>query len=246
MRPRFREGEIVQIGPEGLTEGIVEELVGANDTGDDWLITVRRPRDADRDELVQLAETDLAPTGYALDERGSRVPISELVDEEALRNRIELRLFTSITDGIVASRAADAIEQELAYWIDGAAITILAERHWSAPYDYEFSVTLEELADPVEALELVVEQGSDGWISFADDGWRCDLWWSLPEEGSEGFLVREAHGAKLSFLPWESPRRRPSGERPLIDVDIVERAEREIPLPDPPDGSDTEPGDEEP
>jgi hypothetical protein len=168
------------------------------------------------------------------------VPLTQLATPEELRDRIELRLFTKITNGITAARVADEIEAELLGLMRGAAIAIVAERHWSEPYNYELAVRIEPLDDPVEVINYLSLMGEGGWISVDDDGWRFELCWSVPADEEAVFLAPEIHGAQVTFLPWRSPRRRPEAERPLMSVLLRPGIDA-----DGAPGSDSEAGDEE-
>jgi hypothetical protein len=226
------------------SEGVVEDVAGPNEEGTGWNLTVRIGEAGAGDSLVSVAESELEATGLAVDERGERVPLAERPGPDELRDRIEVRLFTELVDGIAAARTAEEVERELAEAVSAAAITIVAERHWSEPYNYEFGITIEPFDDPVEALGEIALLGEGGWISSRDDGWRFDLWWSGGADTDAVFLVPDVHGAEVSFLPWRSPRRRPEDERPLLAVpirtELDDPGEREL------DGLDPEPGDEEP
>lgn len=227
-------------GPSALagSEGVVEEVAGPNDDGSGWSVTVRIGPEGSR--LVTVRESELRSTGMALDDRGRRVPTRERPAPDELSDRIELRLFTEIADGIAAARAAAAVEVELEALAPGASISTVAERHWSEPYNYEFTLTLEPAGEPVEALQRLAHLGDGHWIACRDDGWQVDLWWSA--DGTEGgvFLTPEIHGAELCYRPWGSPRRRPESARPLISVRV--RAGLSEPGGGP---SDAEAGDEE-
>ncbi len=236
--------------PEG--EAVVEDVAGPNEEGTGWNVTVRIGEPGSGD-LVAVSESALETTGLALDEKGDRVPVDERPGPEELRDRIEMRLFTALADGIAAARVAEAIEGELLAVLAGATVAIVAERHWSEPYNYEFAVTVEPLDDADDALSWLALVGDGGWIASRDDGWRFDLWWSGGPGTDSVFLTPDVHGVELSFLPWRSPQRRPESERPLVNVLL--RAG----LEDPPEASDeadagfdldageldVEPGDEE-
>jgi hypothetical protein len=222
-------------------EGVVEDIAGPNDEGTGWTVTVRLGGEASGDTLVALPEAALEPTGLAVDERGRRVPLATLPRPDEPRDRIELRLFTDLVDGIEAARAAEEIEQELLASLSGATVTIVAERHWSEPYSYEFTVTVEPAGEGVEALGWLALLGDGGWISSRDDGWRFDLWWDAGSADAI-FLSAEVHGAQVAFLPWHSPRRRPEQARPLLAVSL--RAGLGEPGEDN-DDLDAQPGDEE-
>jgi hypothetical protein len=208
-------------------EGLVEEIAGPNDEGTGWSVTVRVGASGGADSLVLFGEEELETTGMGENERGERTILEELPPPGDARNRLELRLFTEITDGIEAARLAETIEQELIELLGGAAVAIEAERHWSEPYNYELGVTVHPLDNPVEALRLIAEIGGGGWIACRDDGWRCDLWWSASGEEGAGavLLTPEVHGAEVAFLPWSSPARRPEAERPLVAVELPESVE---------------------
>jgi hypothetical protein len=257
MKPRFRQGEIVRVlraREEAAlpgSEGLVEEIAGPNDDGTGWSVTVRLGDSGGADALVLFAEEELETTGMGENERGERTILEDLPLPGDPRNRLELRLFTEITDGIDAARVAEAIERELVELLGGAAVTIEAERHWAEPYNYELGVVVHPLDNPVDALRLLAELGGGGWIACRDDGWRCDLWWSAARDEGAVLLAAEVHGAEVAFLPWSSPVRRPVEERPLVAVELPEsvdepdydepeaEAEAEEELGDP------EPGDEE-
>jgi len=130
---------------------------------------------------------------------------------------LRLRLVTDLSDGIEAARVAGQIDEALRAVIGPSTVEIEAERHWAEPFQYELDVTVHPLGDAVEAFRALAEAGRDGWLSCRDDGWRCDLWWSA-EEDDAGFLVPQVRGAEVTFLPWNSPARRPEHERPLVTV----------------------------
>jgi hypothetical protein len=224
------------------TEGVVEEIAGPNEDGTGWSVTLRLGETGGADSLVLLAEDDLEATGLAEQEDGERVILEDLPSRAQLRDVIELRLVTEITNGIDAARVAATVERELLELIGSARVSIEAERHWSEPFNYELEVTIEPLDDPVLALRELAEAGGDGWLSCRDDGWRCELWWSDSEDDNSMFVVPEVSGAELTFLPWRSPRRRPEAERPLVAVHVPKYVE------EPPELDtelDAEPGDEE-
>ena len=226
------------------SEGVVEDVAGPNDEGTGWNITVRIPEEGAGDALVAVAESALETTGVALDERGQRVSVAERPELEERRDRLELRLFTSLADGIATARIAEEIEAELQAVLSGASVTIVAERHWSEPYNYELAVTIEPLDDPEEALGWLALVGDGGWIACQDDGWRFDLWWSGGPGTDAVFLAPDIHGAEVSLLPWRSPHRRPEAERPLVNVLI--RAGLDAPGEEDAGELDAEAGDEEP
>jgi hypothetical protein len=228
------------------SEGVVEDVAGPNDAGTGWAMIVRitsPDSHSPGEELVALSESELESTGVALDERGRRVPLSRRPAPCDLHDLIELRLFTEFADGVAAARGAEEIEQELKVALGGPTVALVAERHWRAPYNYEFLVTVEPLNDPLGALSWLALVGDGGWISCSDDGWRFDLWWSATADPDATFLLRQVHGAKVSFLPWHSPRRRLGSERPLLAVPI--RSELAQPF-EFDELLDAEPGDEEP
>ena len=247
---RFRPGEIVRLAhapaasPLAGAEGVVEELAGPDEEGRGWNLTLRVAEVGGHERLVSVPEAQLEPTGLVLDERGRRVPLRAGAPVGEPRDRIELRLFTEITDGIAAARAAEEVERELLGVLAGASVTIVAERHWAEPFNYEFAVSVEPHDDPVEAVGWFALVGDGGWIASRDDGWRFELWWCTTAERDSSFLVPEVHSAQLAFLPWRSPRRRPESERPLmavlIQAGLAEPAEPDV------DRLDPEPGNEEP
>jgi hypothetical protein len=255
MKPRFRQGEIVrvlrvreEVALPG-SEGLVEEIAGPNDEGTGWSVTVRLGDPAGADALVLFAEDDLEPTGMGENERGERTILEDLPPPGDPRNRLELRLYTEITDGIDAARVAETIEHELVELLGGAAVTIEAERHWSEPYNYELGVIVHPLDNPVEALRLIAEVGGGGWVACRDDGWRCDLWWSAARDEGAVLFAPEVHGAEIAFLPWSSPARRREAERPLVTVELPESVEEpdygELEAEAEEELGDPEPGDEE-
>ncbi len=231
MKPRFRQGEIVRVlsareePARRGSEGVVEEIAGPDEEGTGWSLTVRIGEGGGSDSLVLLAEGDLETTGMGENERGERIILEQLPLAGDPRNRLELRLFTEITDGIDAARVAETIERELVDLLGGAEVTTEAERHWAEPYNYELGVIVHPLDNPVEALRLIAEAGGRGWIACTDDGWRCDLWWSASREEGAVLLAHEVHGAEVAFLPWTSPARRPPSERPLVAVELPESVE---------------------
>lgn len=225
---------------------MVEDVAGPNEEGTAWNVMLRIGDDC---KLLVRAEAELEPSGLAEDEQGEPVPADDLPLPEERRDRVELRLVTDITNGIDAARVAAAVERELLELVGAATVSIEAERHWSEPFNYELDVTIEPMDDPVTALRELAEAGSDGWLSCADDGWRCDLWWSDTEDEDAIFLVPEIRGAEVVFLPWRSPRRRPEADRPLVEVQVPGSVEEPSELdsgPLDPGPLDPEPGDEEP
>ncbi len=58
-------------------------------------------------------------------------------------------------------------------------------------------------------------------------------------------IVPEVHGAEVAFMPWSSPSRRPDEDRPLVVVAVAEDQPEEPDVPEGPDVSDAQPGDEE-
>ncbi len=251
MRPRFRPQEIVRLirapGEAGSpeTEAVVAELAGPDESGTGWNVTLRLGSTADGDKLMTMSELELEPTGLAEDERGRRVPLGTVPTPEELRDRLEVRLFTEITDGIDAARIAETIEHELTTLLGGATVTIEAERHWAEPFNYELAVSILPHDDPIEALEILAEAGGHGWLACRDDGWRYDLWWSSSRDLDAMLIVPEVHAAEIAFIPWSSPARRPADERPLVAVAVADDEPGEQ-LGLDHDSGDAEAGDEEP
>jgi hypothetical protein len=199
IRPRFRHGEVVRLGSPPR-DGVVEDLVGPAESGDGWAVSVRVG-----DQLLVVPEDELESTS----------PVAELQPER--HDTIVLRLVTDLTDVTEAARAARDIEEQLRLLLGAADVSVEAERHWAEPFYYELDVTVRPHGDAVTALRLLVVAGKDGWLSCADDGWRCNLWWTADDD-DPGFLVAEVRGAEVTLLPWSSPDRRPDGERPLVTV----------------------------
>jgi hypothetical protein len=219
VKPQFRRGEIVRVAGTG-EEAVVEEVAGPNDDGTGWNVIVRLPGTAARDSLTMLAEDALEPTGLAHDEGGQRVPVGVLPATAEARDRIELRLFTEITDGIDAARIASEIEEELIELVGDADVSTEAERHWADPFNYELTVTVVPAERAVEAMGVLAKAGEGGWLAYRDDGWRCDLWWSASRDPDAILIVPEVHAAEIVFVPWSSPARRPEEERPLVAVAV--------------------------
>jgi hypothetical protein len=170
-----------------------------------------------------LTEDDLEPTGIAESRDGRRVPVESLPAPAERRTTLQLRLATGLTDSAHAAHVAEQIDEAIRDLVGPCRISVEAERHWADPYNYELDVAVEPYRDPVEALQRLADQGEEGWLSCRDDGWRCDLWWSRPDDDdSLVFIVPEVHGAEVAFLPWESPARRPESERPLVAVQVAE------------------------
>jgi hypothetical protein len=160
------------------------------------------------DALWVLAEDDL-----------ESIEPNATPDEEERFDTLQLRLVTEVTDGVQAAKAAEQIDETLRDLLGPSILAIEAERHWAEPYNYEFDVTVRPLGDAVAALHMLVDAGGDSWLSCRDDGWRCDLWWNAEEDDDFGFLVPAVRGAEITFLPWESPARRPEDERPLVKLE---------------------------
>jgi hypothetical protein len=250
MKPRFRPQEIVRLsrtpGEAGFpgAEAVVAELAGPDEAGTAWNVTLRLGGTSDGDPLMTVSERELESTGLAEDERGRRVPLGTIPTPEEPRDRLELRLFTEITDGIDAARIAETIEHELTSLLGGATVTIEAERHWAEPFNYELAVSILPHDDPIEALEVLAEAGGHGWLACRDDGWRYDLWWSSSRDLDAMLIVPEVHAAEIAFIPWSSPARRPPDERPLVSVAVADdEPEGQIDLFD--ESGDAEAGDEE-
>jgi hypothetical protein len=209
IKPRFREGELVRIvrqphrARSPLGEGVVEDVVGPTEDGTGWAAAVRVG-----DALWVLAEDDLE----------SAQPHAASANEERF-DTLQLRLVTELTDGVEAASVAEQIDATLRELIGPAILEIEAERHWAEPYNYELDVSVRPLGDPITALRALVDVGGDGWLSCRDDGWRCDLWWNADDEDEPGYLVHEVRGAEITFLPWESPTRRPEEDRPLVKLE---------------------------
>ena len=209
IKPRFREGELVRIvrqpdrARSPLGEGVIEDVVGPTEDGTGWATAVRVG-----DELWVLAEDDLE----------SAQPHAVPVNEERF-DTLQLRLVTELTDGVEAARVAEEIDATLRELVGPSILEIEAERHWAEPYNYELDVSVRPFGDAITALRALVDVGGDGWLSCRDDGWRCDLWWNVDDEDEPGFLVHEVRGAEITFLPWESPARRPEEDRPLVKLE---------------------------
>ncbi len=225
MKPRFREGEIVRLaGEEGSwsTEAVVDDIAGPDDAGVGWAVSVwvERPDRGGRSVWV-VREDELESTGFAEGPDGERLPADAVPPAAERRTVLEFRVVTPLTDSSLAAQVAENIELALRDLVGHCRIAIEAERHWSDPYHYELDVSVEPLGDPVEALLTIAEAGGEGWLSCVDDGWRCNLWWSRPDEDAV-FLAPEIHGAEVSYLPWDDPSRRPESERPLVAVEAVD------------------------
>jgi hypothetical protein len=234
VRPRFRPGEIVRLAGRRGEEAVVEEIAGPNEAGSGWVLLLR----SRGGEPTQLAEDGVEPTGLAEGEGGERVPLGAIPVEDEFCDRLELLLFTGITDGIEAASVAAAIERELADLMGGARVSTEAERHWSEPYNYELAVTVVPEGDAAEAFQILAEAGGEGWLGCRDDGWRCDLWWSATRDPDAMLIVPQVHAAEVAFVPWSSPARRAEAERPLVPVTADDELEEAEDL-------DAEAGDEE-
>jgi hypothetical protein len=220
VKPRFREGEIVRL-LGSRTEGVVEDIAGPDDDGLGWAVSVWVDEPERGRSLWVIAETDLQATGFAEGHDGERIPVNAIPPAAERRTVLQLRVVTSLTDSAIAAQVAEAIEESLRDLVGHCRISTEAERHWADPYHYELDIAVEPYGDPVEALHTLAEAGGEGWISCLDDGWRCNLWWSRPDDDSI-FLVHEISGAEVSFLPWDDPSRRPESERPLVAVEAAE------------------------
>jgi hypothetical protein len=222
VKPRFREGEIVLVsGGHGAfsTEAVVDDVTGPDDAGTGWAVSVwvERPDRGGRSAWV-VREDELEPTGFAEGPGGERVRVDAVPPSAERRTTLELRVVTPLTDSSRAAQVAENIEYALRDLVGHCRIAIEAERHWSDPFHYELDISVEPFGDPVEALLTVADAGGDGWLSCVDDGWRCTLWWSRPDDDAL-FLAPEIQGAEVSFLPWDAPSRRPESERPLVAVE---------------------------
>ena len=182
-------------------EATVEDVVGPAADGLGWAVSVRIG-----DELVVLPEDDLEPVSPGT------------VGGPERPDTIELRLVTSLTDGVEAARVAEQVDESVRALAGPAIVDITAERHWAEPFHYELEVEVRPLANALDAFRAFVTTGADGWLSCSDDGWRCDLWWSMEDDDAPGYLVPEVRGAEVTFLPWSSPERRPESDRPLVTV----------------------------
>ena len=142
-----------------------------------------------------LAETDLRVDRLRRGPRRRAHPGQRRAARGRAAHALQLRVVTSVIDSAVAAQVAENIEESLRDLVGHCRIAIEAERHWADPYHYELDVAVEPYGDPVEALQIVAEAGGDGWLSVLDDGWRCNLWWSRPDEDSI-FLAPEISGRR--------------------------------------------------
>ncbi len=188
-----------------LGEGVIDDVVGPTEDGTGWATAVRVG-----DALWVLAEDDLEPA-----RAHASAPQEERFDT------LQLRLVTELTDGVQAARVAEQVDATLRELVGPSTLEIEAERHWAEPYNYELDVSVRPLGDAIAALRALADAGGAGWLSCRDDGWRCDLWWNADEEDEPGFLVPEVRGAEVTFLPWQSPARRPEEDRPLVRLEDV-------------------------
>jgi hypothetical protein len=219
VKPRFREGEVVRL--RSGAEGVVDGLAGPNEAGTAWTVSVW-VEDASRGRALQVVDEDeLEPTGLAEGPDGERLPVDALHEAPERSTVLQLRVVTPLTDSGVAAQVAELIEGALRDLVGPASISVEAERHWAEPFHYELDLFVEPYGDAVEGLRALAGAGEDGWLSCTDDGWRCDLWWSRPEDDVV-FLAPEVSGAEVSFLPWDSPARRPESERPLVAVRVAD------------------------
>ena len=200
----------------------MEELVGPDETGTRWTVSllVEDPGHGGRSHRI-VPEDALEPTGLAEGPDGDRVPAEALPAPQERRSALQLRVVTPLTDSSVAAQVAEQIDHAVRELVGPCRVTIEAERHWSDPFHYELDVVVEPFGDAVEALAALAEAGEEGWLSCVDDGWRCNLWWSRPDDDTV-FLAPEVQGAEVSFVPWDSPARRPESERPLVAVEVAE------------------------
>jgi hypothetical protein len=220
VKPRFREGELVSIAGSAA-QGVVDEIVGPDDNGIGWAVSLWVDEPGRGRSVWVVAESDLEATGFAEGPSGERIPANAIPPAAERRTVLELRVVTALTDSAVAAQVAESIEAAVRDLVGHCRISIEAERHWSDPFHYELDVAVEPYGDPVDALQTIAEAGGDGWLSCVDDGWRCQLWWSRPDDDAI-FLAPEISGAEVSFLPWDDPRRRPESERPLVAVEALD------------------------
>ena len=244
MKPRFRTGEIVRIaGPAGA-EAVVEEIAGPNEDGTGWLLTVRLEGDEGGREPVVLDEARRRADGLRRT-RWASASRSRRASEEP-GDRLELRLFTEITDGIEAARVAERIEEEvadLARRRDGhdrgraalvGAVQLRARRHGGAARRPGRGAR-----DPRRGRRQRVARVPATTAGAATSGgarratptpcWSC----------------RRCTAPRLAFLPWSSPARRPDDERPLVVVAVADDEPEEPASESDEDASDAQPGDEE-
>jgi len=220
VKPRFREGEVVRL-PDGA-EGVVDDVAGPNEAGTAWTVAVWVDDDSHGGRASRVVEeAELEPTGLAEGPDGDRLAAAALHDPDERRTRLQLRVVTALTDSAVAAQVAELIEGAIRDLVGPATIAIEAERHWADPFQYELDVYVEPYGNAVAGLQAVADAGGEGWLSCTDDGWRCDLWWSRPDDDAV-FLAPEVSGAELTFLPWDSPARRPEAERPLVAVRVAD------------------------
>ena len=155
MSRRFRPQEIVRIagaGPGRLPRRRGRRLRARRRRrrGHGLELTLRLGGTADGDPLMTTARArarvDRARRGRAR----RRVPLGTIPVADEPRDRLELRLFTEVTDGIDAAAIAETIERELATLLGGATVTIEAERHWPEPFNYELAVSILPHDDPIE------------------------------------------------------------------------------------------------
>jgi hypothetical protein len=219
VKPRFRHGEVVRLPAGAPREGeaVVDDVAGPDEDGSGWLVSVWV---AERDgrSLWGFGEDELESAGVVEDERGRRIDVGRLPPPEERFDTLHLHLVTDLTDSVEAARTAERSDAELRALIGPSVISVEAERHWHEPNHYELDLTVRPLGDAVAALRAVAETGGDAWLSCADDGWHCDLWWSAAESEDARLLLPEIVAAEVNFRPWSSPARRPANERPLISV----------------------------
>lgn len=182
-------------------EGTVEDVVGPDEDGSGWTVSVRLG-----DELLVLPEGDLEAVATGA------------VGGPERSDTIVLRLVTALTDGVEAAQVAEQVDESVRSLAGPAIVELTAERHWADPFYYEFDVIVRPLRVAVDAFRALVTAGASGWISCEDDGWRCDLWWSADDDDAPGYLVPEVRGAEVTYFPWSSPARRPEADRPLVTV----------------------------
>ena len=195
------------------SEAVVEEVTGPNDEGTrlerDRSVSPGRPSTTRSPSSPRMPWSRRA----SLTTRAAqRVPVGVLPATAEARDRIELRLFTEITDGIDAARIASEIEEELVELLGDVDVSHGGRASLGRP------VQLRAVRDGRPAREsrsrrwaLLAKTGEGGWLAYRDDGWRCDLWWSASRDPDAILIVPEVHAAEIVFVPWSSPARQTGG-----------------------------------
>lgn len=224
MIPIYRPGEVVTIHeldddhPEADRwildeEGVIAELQYPTADGERWCYSVWVEDRATGDRSLRvLDEEQFESVGSVEDEDGRRKPLGQVAAPVELRNSIQLRLVTNITEQPLAERAAQEIAERLESMFDSRKLETALTRHDGEPFNYELHATVEPRSDSLGAFDSLMNACDESGLESWDDGWSCEFAWQKSDlDGA--FLDPAVESAKVSLSPWDSRRRRPESDR---------------------------------